>query len=239
MPSEETPAEGPRRGAIDRRRFLALGAGALAAGLAGCQSGPPVVAETVTEPLAAPRAGDTWRYRYVSGWPQIPSRDFSVTVTQTAPNGIVDSLSAAGFAAQTQLWTGTLAFVPRPLGGFAVTEFSPYIMAFVRLATGQVWYNIPLPSGAAPLTPWSAEARVRGLDAVTVPAGTFDAVRVDLNGFRRGPGVAPSADTAQLSATAWYAPAVRRVVRFRHQTWTLTMLPIDNDGYELLEYKPA
>ena len=225
--------------AVDRRRFLALGAGAIAAGLAGCSSGPPIVSETIREPLATPKVGDTWRYRYLSGWSQVPSRDFSVRVTHVASNGIADTLSAAGFIDQSQIWTGTLGLVMRSLGGFGVPEFSPYIQAFTRLQTGQVWYNVPLPAGAAPLTPWTAQARVRGLDSVTVPAGTFDAVRIDLTGERFGPGVAPSADSAQLNATAWFAPAVKRVVRFRHQTWTLTMLPIDNDGYELLEYKPA
>jgi hypothetical protein len=225
--------------ALGRRRFLALGAGAVAAGLSGCSSGPPIVSETVREPIVTPKVGDTWRYRYLSGWSQVASRDFTVRVTQVATNGIADTLSATGYADQTHLWTGMLAFVVRSLGGFSVAEFSPYLLAFTRVQTGQGWYNIPLPAGAAPLTPWKAQARVRGLDSVTVPAGTFDAVRVDLTAERFGAGVSPSADAAQLSSTAWYAPGVKRVVRFRHQTWTLTMLPIDNDGYELVEYKPA
>jgi hypothetical protein len=225
--------------AIDRRRFLALGAGAIAAGLAGCSSGPPIVSETVREPLASPKVGDLWRYRYLSGWSQVPSREFGVRVTQVASNGIADTLSAVGYSDQSHLWTGLLAFVVRSLGGFAVAEFSPYLQAFTRLQAGQGWYNIPLPAGAAPLTPWKAQARVRGPDSVTVPAGTFDSVRVDLTAERFGAGVSPSADAAQLSASVWYAPAVKRVVRLRNQTWTLTMLPIDNDGYELLEYRPA
>jgi hypothetical protein len=238
--NEQDPLTRPP-GAQDagRRRFLAFGAGALVAGLAGCSSGPPIVSETLREPLAAPKVGDTWRYQYLSGWSQVPSREFSVRVTQVATNGIADTLSSPGYAEQTHLWTGMLAFVVRSLGGFSVAEFSPYLLAFARVQPGQGWYNIPLPAGAAPLTPWKAQARVRGTDSVTVPAGTFETVRVDLSAERFGAGVSPSADTAQLSSTVWYAPAVKRIVRFRHQTWTLTMLPIDNDGYELLEYKPA
>jgi hypothetical protein len=176
-----------------------------------------------------------------SGWSQIPPQAFTCRVLDVTPFGIRDELTAYEImGGRIDVFKGALEILPRSLGsGFAVTEFTPYLQAFVRLAAGQTWFGIPMPVGAAPLTPWYAQARVRGVDSITTPAGTFEATRVELTASRVGPGVSPSADTAQMQGAAWFAPTVKRVVRLDYNTWTQTMIPIDRQSYQLMEFKPA
>jgi hypothetical protein len=226
--------------AFGRRSFLGAAA-ALGAVLAGCATPSPPISATISEPRAAPRVGDTWRYAYASGWPQDPPRVFTCRVVEVTPAGIRDELSATGIAgARSDDFGGRLELLSRSLGaGFAVMELTPYLQAFVALAPGQTWFGIPMPVGAAPLTPWSARARVAGVAPITTPAGTFDAVRVDLSAMRAGSGISRSADTAQMQGAAWFAPQVKRVVRFDYNTWTLSMIPMDRQSYQLLDFSPA
>jgi hypothetical protein len=42
-----------------------------------------------------------------------------------------------------------------------------------------------------------------------------------------------------MQGAAWYAPEVKRVVRLDYNTWTLSMIPMDRQSYQLLEFRPA
>jgi len=52
-------------------------------------------------------------------------------------------------------------------------------------------------------------------ERVTVPAGVFDAVRVNIDGERAGYG--PERGIQRFVYTVWYAPNVGRYVQSRHQ----------------------
>jgi hypothetical protein len=72
--------------------------------------------------------------------------------------------------------------------------------------------------------------------AVQTPAGRFDGVQVDFTGSRlyiRGQ-MDDAIDPVFARATAWYAPAARRVVRFTHQTFAARNNPLARDSYELV-----
>jgi hypothetical protein len=224
-----------------RRRFLRTAAGGLVVGLTGCATPSPPISSTISVPALAPRPGDTWNYMSTSGWSQIPPQAFTCQVLDVNPFGIRDRMTAVGFGdARVDVFPGKLELLPRSLGsGFAVHEFTPYLQAFEQLAPGQTWFGIPMPLGAATMAPWYAQARVQGAESITVTAGTFDAIRVELTASRAGYGVAPSADTAQMQGAAWFSPAVKRVVRMDYNTWTQTMLPIDRQSYQLVSFSPA
>jgi hypothetical protein len=223
-----------------RRSFLgAVAAGT--AGLLGCAGPATPIPATMAVPNAAPRAGDTWRYQYTSGWRQDPPRLFTVRALEVTPALVRDELTAEAIAgARVDEFTSALLFHWRSLGaGFAVMELAPYLQAFINLAPGQTWYGIPMPVGAAPLTPWYARAQVQGPETITTPGGSMQTVRVNLSASRTGPGVSPSADVAQMQGAVWYSPQVKRVARFDYFTWTLAMNPVDRQSYQLVEYRPA
>lgn len=124
----------------------------------------------------------------------------------------------------------------RLLRRLTVFEFSPYLQAFGALPdAGPV--ATPKPSWGGPFT---GRARLRGGERVTVPAGSFDAVRMDYD-ISRTPGVTlrPQVDPVFTLATVWYAPGPKRPVRWTVVTRASELNIIVDDTYELAAYRPA
>jgi hypothetical protein len=48
-----------------------------------------------------------------------------------------------------------------------------------------------------------------------------------------------AADPVQIYSTAWYAAAVKRIVRFDFLTQALRLNPLTRDHYELAAYRVA
>jgi hypothetical protein len=178
-------------------------------------------------PAATPRVGDVWRYQYVSAWAGIRPIRFSCRVTEVTRTRITDALSVEGSAGEQMMtFTGQLEFAVRAFAGLNLTEFSPYVQAFVPLVA-QDWGSVPVAVGAAaPAASW-ARAQVRGVDSITTSAGSFDATRVELS--------SQTADAGQMRAVAWFAPRVKRWVRMTYDTWDGRMQPYDRATYDLLD----
>jgi hypothetical protein len=181
--------------------------------------------------------GDTWRYGYRSDWLNVAPRAFDVTVVSVADQGIVDRLTLADQPTPffDRLFTSQLEIAARPLAGVQLLEFSPYLEAFG-----------PLPAEGIVLVPqsswgtrWTASARVRGAEQLSVAAGTFTTTRIDIFGWRPFiPGQMDDAiDPIQLYATAWFAAAARRYVRFSLLTQAAQLNPLIRDHVELLSYR--
>jgi len=126
--------------------------------------------------------------------------------------------------------------VQRFLRRLTVFEFSPYLQAFGPLPDeGPVAAPTP-PFGG----PFTGRARLRGAEQVSVPAGSFDAVRMDYEVSRPTTvTMRPEFDPAFILATVWYVASVKRPVR-----WTVVARASDrnilvDDTYELTSYRPA
>jgi hypothetical protein len=177
-------------------------------------------------PDAVPQVGDTWRYRYSSAWAGIQPIAFSIRVTAVTSTSVTDALSVDGSAGQQAMtFTGQLEFAVRAFAGLSLTEFAPYVQAFVPLAQ-QNWGNVPVAIGAAASQASWARAQVQGVDTIATVAGTFAAARVELS--------SQTADAGQMRAVAWFAPRAKRWVRMTYDTWDGRMQPIDRATYELL-----
>ncbi len=78
-----------------------------------------------------------------------------------------------------------------------------------------MWKGVPAPGDSLSIYDWDVTARLSGQEKVTVPAGTFDAVRIGVEGSRQSSGMA---GTVHMEATrfqhqVWHAPAVKRKVK--------------------------
>jgi hypothetical protein len=77
---------------------------------------------------------------------------------------------------------------------------------------------------------------------VSVPAGTFNALRVEVQGVRSlatsNTGTAVLAIARRFEYTAWYVPELKRYVKSRHRSWSTSSAPIGEELVELLEYRP-
>jgi hypothetical protein len=74
---------------------------------------------------------------------------------------------------------------------------------------------------------------------VTVPAGTFDAMRVDLKGSRPPFQLNTGAEPAYLYETVWFAPGPKRPVKHTRIVSSWALIQIERDTYELVSYKVA
>ncbi len=222
-----------------RRRFVsALGAAALAALLADCASPPPL--PRPLDPSRAPRVGDSWRYGYRSEQRKnVPPATFDIAIISVTAQGITDRLTLAGEAgvASDFLFTSQLALVARPLGSGAVYEFSPYLEAFGPIPEGGYGLTMPLADLA---TPWGGKAQRVGVEQVTVPAGAFEATRVDIEGWRDFvDGMDNEITPVHIHASAWFASRAKRLVRFTFTTQAQRLNYLSRDLTELLSYQVA
>jgi hypothetical protein len=121
--------------------------------------------------------------------------------------------------------------------GYYFVEFNPFIQAFGTLQPGTTWKSLVTPIEDPFLTNWYSQGRVIGWDSVTVPAGTFKALRVELNSNRN-----PSASSAAQGAPAriqyvlWYAPDAKRTVKHVRTVLTTDGTKLAEDTYELVKY---
>jgi hypothetical protein len=179
--------------------------------------------------------------------------------------GIAALLAGLSFAADAQTWKYSYAdqqygrhkftfearadpaddrssgkYASRMLGGSkTLLEYLPY-----ALASGEPPAAWPAPSGyptyATPYIEWKYAVKVVGWETVTVPAGTFRALRIEVEG-NRGKDPDPfwwPKQAARFQHSIWYAPEAKRYVKARHQAWSMTASLFADDLVELLEIRP-
>jgi hypothetical protein len=233
----------PRR----RRLVGALGAGALGAWLGGCATPPQQVLRPI-DPARAPRVGDTWQYAFRSVFRAPAPRSLEVRVLELRADDLRDRITAEGEAeTEDHTFTSALEMIERPVGAerrlidrvvprLTVVEFSPYLQAFGPLPQdGPILIATP-----AFGPPFTGRARLRGSERITVPAGSFDAVRMDYD-VSRTPTVTmrPRFDPVFTLAAVWYVPAVKRPVRWTVVTRAAERNILVDDTYELASFRVA
>ena len=203
-----------KRKAAEEARATGIKAGATAVALAPIDP---------TLPKEMPQAGDTWTYvvRDMRYKPDDRSRKYVHTVRTSAKGSIVETVTTKGTEVGEHSYSTAFSAVYR--GGADLVEFAPFAPAFQSLNPGQ-----PIPSvrvqgqerHSAMVSgdlPYRLDGgRVIGTEQVTVAAGTFEAVRVDLNGRISNAALGGSAIVrgyARFRQSVWYAPQVKRVVK--------------------------
>jgi hypothetical protein len=219
-----------------RRRALAA-LGALATGALGaCATALP---QRRVDPARAPRVNDTWRYAYRSEWKQDAPRMLDCTVVSVTAQAIADRLTIGGAASpwQDHQFASGFALIERAFPGIEVRDFAPYFESFEPLAPGVFAVAMPPAQfGSA----WTGTARVLGPEQVITPAGRFSATRVQLDGGRPFlSGMDDAADPVRIFATAWYAPAAKRIVKLDFLSQAARLNPLARDHYELAAYRVA
>jgi hypothetical protein len=117
-----------------------------------------------------------------------------------------------------------------------LTEFAPYLFA----AGGEKALKSVADAKGYPTAGYS-DWVIRGAppvwERVTVPGGTFRAVRFAIHGHRQILPFSPIA-VYRFEIDVWYSPEVRRYVRLEHKTWLSGRRPNGDDVVELVEYRP-
>jgi hypothetical protein len=219
---------------VPRRRLVgALGAGAVVGLLGACAATLP---PRPVDRARAPRVGDTWRYAYRSAWKQDAPRMIDYAVVSVTDQGIGDRLTLDGAASpwDERLFNSGFALVERPFPGLVVRDFSPYLEAFGPPGPGT--FTVAMPPAQFG-TAWSGTASVVGTEQVITAAGSFAATRVQIYGSRPFIGMDDTADPVQIFATAWYAPAVKRIIKLDFLSQAQRLNPLARDHYEIASYR--
>jgi hypothetical protein len=108
-------------------------------------------------------------------------------------------------------------------------------MRFPLVRPGESWsyQKLPFPNGQGY---FDAECTLTGTESIEVPAGTFDAIRIDCKGSWTR--VSDGSRSGRFEERLWYAPVLKRFVRNDFLTFLTTGHPDSRDRTELVEYRP-
>ena len=236
-----------------RRRALAAilalpGAAAMSLS-AGCANPAAIAAPAGAEPLAvpAPRPDDRWRYRLINRYNG-----------ETAGNAVVQVIAVgAEIRLSIERDDGTPAVVERHASAWAVIadagwddpiEFEspvPIVPAGARTGSWMRTVSRYRSPRIDKVLRWDQVMRIAGWEQVQVPAGRFEALRIQRRIVFEHPDIfryMPDRDE-----TLWYAPAVGRWVA---REWTGSYMPGSPTGrlgrasedwvrWEMTAYEPA
>lgn len=191
----------------------------------------------------APVAGAAWKYGYVDAMYGRHNQTFTIEAAAAGEAAVTESLTVEGAPPrQSSIDARASRFVLRSLaGGKTLIEFSPYAQPGTDGGPLPQW---PPPTGYptsyASYLEWTVSVRAVGWESISVPAGTFRALRVEVAGTRGSDPEIPwqAKQAGRFHYSAWYAPEVRRYVKLRHQSWAMTASPFGDEIVELLSFQP-
>lgn len=194
-------------------------------------------AEPSRTPSPLPIVGDTWRYRYTSDWGGPARGTFVHEVLAVTSDGIRESMRIEGAAAtDVKSFGHKLQIAVRKLGTVSFEEFAPYLLAFDRVGPGWRQTGIPPPATSFVASGWTIAATFVAEESLSVPAGRFRAARIDVKGSLSGAPQTAAQHVVRFEHRIWYAPAVKRIVKYERDSYSQSNVPFDRDRYELLSY---
>lgn len=208
---------------------------------------PPAVAAVapsespkVERPLS-PVVGATWEYGVQDNI--FTRRKHSFTVRAEAMEGavVVESFQGGdGTRSSERLTTRALAFNVRPLlAAEGLVELGPYVLDAALLRQTPAGYPLGDSREA-----WRLSESPVISERVSVPAGTFEAFRVQVSGERSASGFVGHSNpmwntlgVTRFRYTAWYVPEVGRYVKAQHEQWNASGAQIADESVQLVAYR--
>jgi uncharacterized caspase-like protein len=178
---------------------------------------------------AMPAGGDTWTYRYSDSFGK--GGTYTVRVSAASAQEISDEMQM-GRARHAAVFYPGLALTDRKVDNLAVREISPYLQSLgpiEQAASGR----ISIFSSADPFT-----TRIAGTETVQVPAGSFQATKMVIEGIQ--PISAPQFSGIVMrrhTITVWYAPAAKRFVKATFAASAGGGLSSERESIELVELR--
>jgi hypothetical protein len=184
------------------------------------------------------KVGDTWMYNTLNGWTGELDYVSVNTVKEIAKDGILmESTPLSGEPVSKVRRTRDFNLVSIDAPGFTQRALPYYPNYAFPLEVGKTWQSeVDLNSTKLPDKRVKArlEGKVIGWESVTVPAGTFRALKIVVTGWYR----ASSLDGSwggRIEDALWYAPEVRNAVRYEYRD-TLETAPYSVEIHELVRY---
>jgi hypothetical protein len=189
---------------------------ALFVSLSGCAAPPAYVPQDPAGSLSAPqvKVSDYWEYAVRDGYTGIPRGVYRYEVVRSDPSGVTVRVTREGLVLDTLVygpgWNGR----EMPLPNTQRFRYEPAFAAYeYPLEPGKTWRAVVRATDVATGRTYNTHvhAKVVGWERISVPAGQFDALRIQREVFA---GNSEGALTQEeIRETEWYVPSVRRSVR--------------------------
>ncbi|MEO8546207.1 MAG: hypothetical protein ABI434_21655, partial [Burkholderiaceae bacterium] len=192
-------------------------------------------------PTAGPVAGERWIYRSSGKWRTSPQRRIEIVAHSVDGTVVTDALNIL----EPETVGGTelrRSRGDRPdfiAWGTIGPEFSPYFGAFVDLLQQGLLSGLATPDLDPQWTGWYSEAKVLGRESVQVPAGRFEAIKVEVWSTRKQTGSSSQArlEPVRVHYLVWYVPQLKRYVRMQRRITTAGNSESENDVFELVSHR--
>ena len=196
------------------------------------------LAEEPRAPVAAPdvAVGDSWTYQYTDVWKNAPGSRNRLEVTAVDDSGIRADVKrvATGAVISQQRFSREMNPVDR-----GKMHFEPAYPRYVfPLAPGKEWRSQATGENPSLGRRWRYrfEGKVVGWEKIKVPAGEFDALKVEVVAYYQGEEVNTNGGSGQLNETSWFAPAVNNFVRMEYRDTDWQGHIYNRDLWELTAY---
>jgi hypothetical protein len=230
---------------------LTVVAAASAAATTGAPAAVPAAAapqlarldERAGAPASEPRAGSLpavgsrWSYSVRDRLFNSKPQQFAVELAPSEGSSVNEVFSIADEQRRFSATGDEMGFVVRHVGGQRVLELAPYLLSYnadPTSGTTRPPATYPFGGGGMPRE-WNLKVTAVSRERVTVPAGVFDAVRINIEGERAGYGL--ERGIRRFVYTVWYAPNVGRYVRSRHQFFNRRGEGAGDDWVELTKFE--
>jgi hypothetical protein len=200
-------------------------------------SRPAPVAAAPPVAWTMPKAGDQWTYRWrETKRAGAPEHTVAITVVSTADGEIRDQATIDGATPPLELrhLKGSHLLAQGP------AVFSPYLPALGALPAPRYRVDrVEIDNSACGTRALcDAKGRVMGMETVQTPAGIFNATKVFIEHSWRPTFAGSGGGTGGRRLWIWYAPEVKRAVKYSSSTIVGANPPIEPDfELELVSYK--
>jgi hypothetical protein len=166
--------------------------------------------------VAAPefQVGNQWRYAVHDGFTRLPRGTIDYRVSAVQGDTVTVDVRTNGLES-TEIYTRDGNWLKHPAPNLHMLSYSPAYPAYAfPLTPGKAWNARVMATDPATgqRIPVTVQARVLGWDRIKVPAGEFDAIKLQRNVFVdywvpnvRGPNVAREFE--------WYVPTLKQAAR--------------------------
>jgi hypothetical protein len=193
-------------------------------------------AEAGAAPTPTVAVGDSWTYQYTDVWKHTPGNLNRTEVTAVDASGIQVDVKRAASGAVLSHYRYTLEMNPIDRGRM---HFAPHYARYAfPLVPGKTWTTDATGDNPDAGKKWryQVNGKVIGWEKISVPAGEFDVIKVEVVSYYQGQEVGSRGGSGQSKETVWYAPAVNNFVKLEYQDTNWQGTIFNRDQWELTTF---
>lgn len=192
--------------------------------------------EHAPAPAPTPAVGDSWTYQYTDMWKGAKGNvnRMEVTAVDNASVQVDIRRAASGALLSKQRFSPEMNPIDR-----GAMHFDPSFTRYAfPLTPGKEWSTEAIGDNPKVGRHWRyhIKGKVLGWEKIKVPAGEFDAIKVEVSAIYRGEETGSPGGSGQLTETLWYVPEVNSFVKLDYHDSDWNGRIFNRDNWELMSF---